>query len=485
MTLFFVVIFINMFGENITAQIISGVSSNNIADGENVVISGSGFGINSAIGTSNFQWLGNNIEDGTLDAIFSKTGWANKVNTPDLENTVPVYSATRSHSGSKSIKVDYSGTPYKGNFYWDAGSAIPSIYLTWWIYVDYDDASTGQWKIWRLTDDGAFEDCHPGFVQSCWNNGNGRMATLFQDSSLDSDWCTGSCAGWARCNPCPYPHNSRELYLGADDTPGPGAIEDRWVRMEYFIDMGTRGNTDGKFLYWFHDPESVTPTIHAVEELQFENIIMLKAEESTTYRYPIFGGFSGDGMDNLITYWDDMLVQVGTRSRVEIGDNPDWNYCTHREIQIPTAWSNNSITITANQGSFQDDDTAYLFVVDENGTVSNGYPITISTGSTGNIPPAGSDADNFILQQNNPNPFNTQTTISYQLPVKAHTTLKIYNIFGQEIRTLVNENQPAGEHSIIWNGTNASREPINSGIYFCILNINNKSVSTKKIVLLK
>lgn len=56
---------------------------------------------------------------------------------------------------------------------------------------------------------------------------------------------------------------------------------------------------------------------------------------------------------------------------------------------------------------------------------------------------------------------------------------------GQEIRTLVNENQPVGEHSVVWDGTNATGELVVSGIYFCKLNIDNKPVSSKKIILLK
>ena len=82
------------------------------------------------------------------------------------------------------------------------------------------------------------------------------------------------------------------------------------------------------------------------------------------------GGFLG---------FDDVYFD-NTRARVEIGNVSSWEACTHREIQLPTAWSDNSITITVNQSSFKDGDTAYLFVVDADGNVSNGYPITIGGG---------------------------------------------------------------------------------------------------------
>ena len=72
-----------------------------------------------------------------------------------------------------------------------------------------------------------------------------------------------------------------------------------------------------------------------------------------------------------------------------IGDNSDFNNC-HKEIQIPTAWSNNSITINVNRGSFSDGKTVYLFVIDEDGGISNGYPISF----TGESPIISGDLNN-------------------------------------------------------------------------------------------
>ncbi|MCD4698010.1 MAG: T9SS type A sorting domain-containing protein, partial [Bacteroidales bacterium] len=84
-----------------------------------------------------------------------------------------------------------------------------------------------------------------------------------------------------------------------------------------------------------------------------------------------------------------------------------------------------------------------------------------------------------------PNPFNELTVISYTLKVSGRASLKIYDMTGQEVRTLVNKNQSAGKHSVVWDGTTNSGKPVSSGIYFCKLNINKKPVSTKKIMLLK
>ena len=88
--------------------------------------------------------------------------------------------------------------------------------------------------------------------------------------------------------------------------------------------------------------------------------------------------------------------------------------------------------------------------------------------------------DNFILYQNYPNPFNPDTKINYQLPVKCKVVIKIYNMLGQEIETLVNKFQNEGLHSILY--TNHSMLP--SGAYFYQIRTENY-IETKKMILIK
>jgi uncharacterized protein (TIGR02145 family) len=87
----------------------------------------------------------------------------------------------------------------------------------------------------------------------------------------------------------------------------------------------------------------------------------------------------------------------------------------------------------------------------------------------------------FELMQNYPNPFNPSTVISYQLPVAGYVRLKIYDLLGSEIATLVNEYQQAGIHNSTFNTQNLF---LPSGIYFYRLQAGNYTDS-KKMLLIK
>jgi hypothetical protein len=87
--------------------------------------------------------------------------------------------------------------------------------------------------------------------------------------------------------------------------------------------------------------------------------------------------------------------------------------------------------------------------------------------------------DKYSLLQNYPNPFNPVTTIKYQIPVSGMVTLKIYDISGKEVASLVNETKSAGSYSIQWSANNFS-----SGTYFYKIEANGYT-ETKKMLLVK
>lgn len=90
----------------------------------------------------------------------------------------------------------------------------------------------------------------------------------------------------------------------------------------------------------------------------------------------------------------------------------------------------------------------------------------------------------FSLSQNYPNPFNPKTTISYALPADAFVKLNVYNILGQKVKTLVDEQQTAGYKQVIWDGKSDRGQEVSSGIYFYQIQAGSFT-KTAKMSLLK
>ncbi|MEK7251260.1 MAG: T9SS type A sorting domain-containing protein, partial [Bacteroidota bacterium] len=97
----------------------------------------------------------------------------------------------------------------------------------------------------------------------------------------------------------------------------------------------------------------------------------------------------------------------------------------------------------------------------------------------------------FSLSQNYPNPFNPTTTINYKLLFESRVTMKVYNILGQEVATLVDATQVLGFYSVQWNSRNASGNAVATGVYFYRIEANgvgnrsNVFTQVKKMLLLR
>lgn len=116
-------------------------------------------------------------------------------------------------------------------------------------------------------------------------------------------------------------------------------------------------------------------------------------------------------------------------------------------------------------------DTVYL--INSNGFFIIDFDYVTNIINTKSLP------NKFVLSQNYPNPFNPTTKIKYQIPELSNVKLSVYDILGREVRTLVNEEKPAGSYEVEFNGTDLS-----SGIYFYRIETAKYS-DTKKFVLLK
>lgn len=148
-----------------------------------------------------------------------------------------------------------------------------------------------------------------------------------------------------------------------------------------------------------------------------------------------------------------------------------WGY------QIPL---DTSIYITEyNFGQFVDAKKGWAFLGDERGahTTVGGNDTTIFVGIKNQETKI---TENFSLSQNYPNPFNPSTRISYELLIPKFTEIKIYDIRGIEIQTLISKKKNSGIHEVEFNGSG-----LPSGIYFYSLFIDGAIVVTKKMILIR
>ena len=89
----------------------------------------------------------------------------------------------------------------------------------------------------------------------------------------------------------------------------------------------------------------------------------------------------------------------------------------------------------------------------------------------------------FGLRPAYPNPFNPSTTLSFVLPEAADVSLRVFNVIGQEVATIVNGHLNAGEHTMIWNAE-SSKSALTTGVYFLRLEALGRT-SLQKVILLK
>jgi hypothetical protein len=106
------------------------------------------------------------------------------------------------------------------------------------------------------------------------------------------------------------------------------------------------------------------------------------------------------------------------------------------------------------------------------------YPITTLANED------GASRINYSIHQNYPNPFNPVTKLHYSIPEKSLVSIAIYDILGNQVKTLINQTQGAGYKSVIWDATNDYGKPVSAGIYLYQIQAG-EYISTKKMVLLK
>jgi hypothetical protein len=179
-------------------------------------------------------------------------------------------------------------------------------------------------------------------------------------------------------------------------------------------------------------------------------------------------------------------VEVINNSNQTIQINDSYNRLspyqlkTDLPISIPPLGSS-MITVRfkpQNQGDYFDD--LHLRWQKENERIARVVPLIGSTDPNfTSVDDGQNEMRDYYLSQNYPNPFNPSTIIGYQLPISSNVTLKVYDLLGREVATLVDEYRPAGSYEVEFNASD-----LTSGIYFYKLQTDNY-IETKKMILLK
>jgi hypothetical protein len=159
-------------------------------------------------------------------------------------------------------------------------------------------------------------------------------------------------------------------------------------------------------------------------------------------------------------------------------------------VDIQSEWTQVNIPLDSYTGH-SNVEFRFHFISDNTGTADGWYIDDVQI----NFKPTSVEEEpvlvptEFSLSQNYPNPFNPSTIIKFKVQgsrfkVPLPTTLKVYNVLGQKVRTLVDEPKQTGEYEAIWDGKDDKGEVMASGIYFYQLKAGNLT-DTKKMLLLK
>jgi hypothetical protein len=190
------------------------------------------------------------------------------------------------------------------------------------------------------------------------------------------------------------------------------------------------------------------------------------------------GDFDGDGSLDVFT------ALSAPPSRVWLNDGKGIFRDSGLRLGPVTCWN-----WDAAAGDFNGDGKTDVFVVAcMLADVSQGAPAQVWLNATS---PAKVEDENggqlnpcpFHLNQNAPNPFNPSTTIRYHLNKASDVQLAIYDMTGQKIRILQDSFQNEGEYSLMWNATDGHRNPVSSGIYFCLLEAGGQVLHQKMILI--
>jgi len=203
---------------------------------------------------------------------------------------------------------------------------------------------------------------------------------------------------------------------------------------------------------------------------------------------------SGSVSSNTIVWWRVDFGAAYTIDRVVIRWRSSY-YARQYDIQVSSDGTNFTNVVTDNSGNGGTDDRSFTAVsaryvrvhMRRNNTSSERInEVEVYTASSAVPKPIAESGEvttaeipeEFALHQNYPNPFNPSTTISYTVPEQSHVTIKVLNLLGEEVATLVNGVQTAGTHNIVFDA-----QGLPSGVYLCVLQAGEVRLARRSVLM--
>jgi cysteine-rich repeat protein len=348
-------------------------ASGPFADRTGVTITGSGFGTKASarpVFYDDFDANDSGRQDG--DTIFGKDASMYGKWLSETWEQLPRYSSADQRTPSSKLSSYVRMTGATGGHHGDmfmefSQTSAPALLIDLWTKLN---ASGGHWgtggawqiKYWRIIDaSGLVGDGHSaGIAQGWWSNGyptpNAGFFNVIVNATMPQ---------WPN-----YYQTCKPVCNGIGARFNMSIDGSAWNHQTVFLKPGTNiSMSDGRVL------------IYAGGSKFEEN--MPTYDPSVPWRRAVFNyylGIEGDTSTDQVAeiQFDDLYIDTTWQS-VWLADAATWDASVHREIQIPIAWSDNSVTFKMNQGTFQNGQTAYLYAVNENGNASNGYPVVINT----------------------------------------------------------------------------------------------------------
>lgn len=340
------------------APVVQGISGS-VLNSATLTIVGTGFGskpVAAPLAYDSFDSYPADTFLGDLLRQGSRYGYLGRPSTDLYRSSVVTSPAGRTGKSARVINFPSATDPlrYQRQVLYSADSLLStSRYFTIdaWLYTDPDawSGSAGyQFKSFGLSHDPDWSDQTPGFITCFWNYTSG--APNFPGGMLEH-WPSGALQDhWMKS----------------------GILDRTWIHLRCYVDAGSVGGSvtvrDGSLQLYNEN----TPIVNTPAKFYDDSV---GARRMLSFYFGAYVGSATTG-GRMDAYWDDVYID-NSWARVEIGNASVYSSCTHREIQIPSAWTPSAVSCTVSQGSFANGQQAFLYVADATGTMNaQGYPIT-------------------------------------------------------------------------------------------------------------